>query len=171
MIGLKVNVLGFTSWQHALLEGQQWMRRPFYEDDKLVDKLDKVFIGHEKKVFATKGSVLGAPWPALSPAYAAWKQEHFPGMPIMQRKRRLIRGLTEPTRRDHIAKRNSKATRGEFGTTAPYMKYHQQERTSRGPLPRRPLIGVTKQLEGDYSEVLQDSFYDFMKSRVNNGRV
>jgi len=170
MIGLNVRVLGFDTWQHALLDGQQWMRRPFYEDDKLVSKLDVVFINHEKKVFATRGaSLMGSPWPALSPGYKAWKDEHFPGMPIMQRKQRLIRGLTETSRRDHIAKRNSRATVAEFGATTPYLKYHQQE--DRGPhkLPRRPVIGVTSAGQADYSKVMHDSFENFMRSRVDGG--
>lgn len=38
----------------------------------------------EARQFDTEGG-LGQRWPALSPAYAAWKAEHYPGKKIMER--------------------------------------------------------------------------------------
>lgn len=35
--------------------------------------------------FASEGAQGGAPWPQLNAAYAAWKDEHYPGRPILVR--------------------------------------------------------------------------------------
>lgn len=37
------------------------------------------------QVFASRGQVIGRPWPALNPSYAAWKAEQFPGRPPLIR--------------------------------------------------------------------------------------
>lgn len=40
------------------------------------------FSALEARQFDTEGG-LGKPWPALSPAYAAWKSKHYPGRSMM----------------------------------------------------------------------------------------
>lgn len=37
------------------------------------------------EVFASRGQVIGKPWPALNPAYAAFKAREFPGRPPLIR--------------------------------------------------------------------------------------
>jgi len=171
MLKLNVRVEGFSSLQHALLSGGEWMRRPFYADKGLVGKLDKIFVKHSEKVWETQGGVLGKPWPPLSEGYRHWKEQHYPGRSLMHRKLRLIRSFIQPNGRDHVAKRNSRATAAEFGTHVPYMKYHQQVTPGRGLLPMRALIGLPQPFQNDYSKAMQDSFYDFMKPKVNDGRI
>lgn len=43
---------------------------------------DFVRIGEEQ--FGTEGARSGQPWAPLSPTYAAWKEKHFPGRPILR---------------------------------------------------------------------------------------
>lgn len=53
------------------------------------------FLAAERRQFETQGLSGSGGWPPLSPAYGAWKAKHFPGMPILQRTRRLALSLTE----------------------------------------------------------------------------
>ncbi|HID08258.1 MAG TPA: hypothetical protein EYP10_14050 [Armatimonadetes bacterium] len=56
----------------------------------------------ERKVFASRGAILGASWAPLSPRYAKWKARHYPGRPIMVRSGRLFASLTREGSPDMI---------------------------------------------------------------------
>src|SRR4051794_23366598 len=45
-------------------------------------------------VFASRGSVIGHPWPALSPSYATWKAEQYPGRPPLVREGTLVNSFS-----------------------------------------------------------------------------
>lgn len=45
------------------------------------------------KPFASRGSVFGAVWPDLQPAYKSWKARKYPGRPILVRSNALSRGF------------------------------------------------------------------------------
>nr|WP_159015007.1 hypothetical protein [Streptomyces europaeiscabiei] len=53
------------------------------------------------EVFVSRGGIIGQPWDALSPAYAAWKAKYFPGRPP------LIRSGFLNTHFRHTATNNS----------------------------------------------------------------
>lgn len=93
-----------------------------------------------RKQFGSEGSYLGPrQWTPLKPAYAAWKQRHYPGKPILQLTGRLFNSLTQ---RPFAVERITKDSM-TIGTDVPYAKYHQLG----GPpfLPKRPIIGVPPQ--------------------------
>src|SRR5438132_124465 len=46
--------------------------------------------------FVNEGGSSGAPWAQLSPAYAAWKQQHYPGRGILVRSGALKASLAGP---------------------------------------------------------------------------
>jgi hypothetical protein len=48
------------------------------------------FLQIEEEQFNSQGARGGTPWPALSPAYAAWKEKNFPGMPLLQLTQRMF---------------------------------------------------------------------------------
>lgn len=50
------------------------------------------------EVFASRGQVIGEPWPALSDAYAAEKAREFPGAPPLIRSGLMNRGFREESR-------------------------------------------------------------------------
>lgn len=70
--------------------------------------------------FATEGH---GTWPPLSPRYAAWKAEHYPGKPIMRRTDRLYDSLVG---KGAGAVRDIQETRMRYGTTVPYAAIHQK---------------------------------------------
>jgi phage gpG-like protein len=74
------------------------------------------------------------PWPALSPAYAAWKQSAYPGKPIMRLTDRLYDSLTSQTS-DTIWFVGPKSM--QLGTRVPYFIYHQ---TGTNKMPARPVL-------------------------------
>lgn len=47
----------------------------------LLEAFGPVFRAHMQEQFASEGELAGG-WAPLSPAYAAWKAEHYPGRPI-----------------------------------------------------------------------------------------
>ena len=168
MIELSVKLLGYDSWQHAMLDASQWNRRPFYTDKGLQAKMHKIFLRQTDKVWETQGSVLGKRWPALSDTYAAWKRKHYPGRALMHRSLRLIRSFIEPNRRDAISEVDSRKTMATFGTRVPYSAYHQQP-GPRSRLPERALFKFTPKFAREYDEAFRDSLHDFLKPRFNGG--
>jgi|GEM_PF-730631 len=98
------------------------------------------FYAEEKEQFASEGSAGGEAWTPLSPAYAGWKEVHFPGMPIMQRTGDLERSLTSAGDPNSVRVETRKAL--TLGTRVPYAIYHQSL-DPRTKLPRRPIIMLT----------------------------
>jgi phage gpG-like protein len=89
-----------------------------------------------KKQFAQEGGYTNrSRWSPLSPRYAAWKQRHYPGKPILQLTGALFNSLT----RRPFGVEEITAHTMVIGTDVPYAKYHQVG----GPpyLPARPIIG------------------------------
>lgn len=70
----------------------------------------------------------GAPWQKLSPKYAKWKQEKYPGQPILRRTGEMLDSATIRTRGNKFLVDSTK-----------YGKY-QQFGTSK--MPARPWMGV-----------------------------
>jgi phage gpG-like protein len=75
-------------------------------------------------------------WAELSPDYGAWKEKHFPGMPILQRGGGLLDSFTEGGA-DHVDRRTETVL--EWGSAVPYSVYHQMGyRTRLGTGRRKP---------------------------------
>lgn len=77
-------------------------------------------------------------WPALSPGYAAWKQKHYPGKPMMRRSDRLYDSLVGVTS-DSVWKVTKQSI--QFGTRVPYWREHQYGDPTRH-LPARPTVAM-----------------------------
>lgn len=71
------------------------------------------FFGGE--VFASRGRVIGEPWQALNPSYAAMKARQFPGRPPLVRTGEMMRSF----------KHTAAARRLEIFNTADYFAFHQ----------------------------------------------
>jgi phage gpG-like protein len=89
-----------------------------------------VWFEQNERVFAAEG--LPTAWPALSPAYAAWKQRNFPGKTILRRTDRLFGSLTSMAP-DTIFQATPRTLR--MGSRVPYFMAHQ---VGAGNLPARP---------------------------------
>ena len=46
--------------------------------------------------FLTEGEWGGTPWPQMSPRYALWKEEHYPGRPLLVREALMRRAMLDP---------------------------------------------------------------------------
>jgi len=99
---------------------------PVIEDD---------FYAQEKDQFKSEGAEGGAGWKELSPAYAEWKEAHFPGKPILQRKGDLYNSLTSGSDPNAVKIEARKTL--TLGSRVSYAIYHQRG-TSK--MPARPEI-------------------------------
>lgn len=89
--------------------------RPVWE--ALADRFAKV----EARQFDSEGGYGSGGWPALSPAYAAWKARHYPGKPILERTGALRASLTERPFGIEVIEHGSMT----LGSGIDYGKYHQ----------------------------------------------
>lgn len=116
------------------------------------DHAKKYFGG---QVFASRGGVLGQPWPRLSPAYAAQKAKRYPGRLVLVRT-----GLMQ---------RSSKSTPSNMSVTiyndAPWFKYHQSS-AARTKIPRRVMIGVYNGMQSDVTTIIARSLAAKIKRSV-----
>jgi phage gpG-like protein len=78
-----------------------------------------------------------AHWAPLSPEYAAWKQRHFPGRPILVLSGRMRAAFGNVDGSSFDALKEIFETHATFGTVLPYPIYHQTG-TSKMPA-RRPV--------------------------------
>ena len=90
----------------------------------------------EREQFETEGKYApGGHWQALSPRYAAWKAQHYPGTKILELTGRLKRSMTSQTS-DTIWE--TAPDRMKIGTAVPYAAVHQ----TGGRVPERPFLVV-----------------------------
>lgn len=98
--------------------------RPAMQD---VGKYLKGF--YSGQVFASRGGVIGHPWPRLSERYAAWKAQQYPGRPVLVRTGLMQRSFKYETT-------NMSAT---ISNSAPHFVYHQSDEV-RTIIPYRPMM-------------------------------
>ena len=70
------------------------------------DKVLDILYEAERQLFAKEGRTSEeGKWKKLSPRYAAWKNKHYPGMPILTLTGRFSGSMTDPTGTHHVEKR------------------------------------------------------------------
>lgn len=102
-----------------------------------------------REQFAGQGVGPAGSWPALSPKYAAWKAQRYPGKPILQRTGRLIESMTG-NRPDSIVEARPDSL--EFGTRVPYAAYHQR---GAGRLKQRKIFDFNEQQKTRLMKTIQ----------------
>lgn len=115
---------------------------------------------HAKKyfggqVFASRGGVLGQPWPRLSPAYAAQKAKRYPGRPPLVRIGVMQRSFTS----------KPSAMSVTISNDAPYFKYHQSS-APRAKIPRRVMIGIYTGMQTDVTNIIAAALTKKIQSRA-----
>lgn len=107
-----------------------------------------------KRHFDTEGeSGASGKWAPLSPKYAAWKEKHYPGKPILRRTDALYKGLTERP----MAVESITATTAVFGTDRFYAAIHQRGGWVSGWPPERPVIALTQADKDVIVKILQQA--------------
>ncbi len=88
-------------------------------------------------------------WQKLSPEYAAWKEENYPGRPILQLRRHLINAATQKGAYGNITEISDKSF--EYGvdlTKIPYARVHDMGgragRGRRSQMPKREFMFLDK---------------------------
>jgi len=90
-VSVSVSILGEMQLDRALagrIRATSDLSQPF---EHIADDFEE----EQEKRFEHEGSLDGAKaWPALSPDYAAWKEQHYPGRKILVRTGKLRDALT-----------------------------------------------------------------------------
>lgn len=96
--------------------------------------------------FSSEGVRLtGKAWEPLSPRYAAWKNKHFPGQPILRRTGEMEDLLVGVPMNIERVTRNS----GEFGASSRILGYHQRGTHNQDgsvKMPARPVVRLTEDM-------------------------
>ena len=85
--------------------------------------IEEDFYAQMKDQFKTEGAEGGEAWVPLTPEYAGWKEQHYPGQPILQRTGDLYNSLTSSTDANAVLVEGRKSL--TLGSRVPYGMYHQ----------------------------------------------
>ena len=129
----------------ALIRGASDMRPIFHQ------VVEPEFYRMEYERFEGEGSP--DHWAALSPKYAAWKANHFPGRRILEREGLLKESLTQYPARHQI--RRMSEHEFEIGTRHPAAGFHQYGTRK---MPKREIIDF-KAADGKRLEKLIESWF------------
>lgn len=110
-------------------------------------KFERVLARANRRRFLAQGASDGAAWAPLSPRYAAWKANHYPGKTILRRTDELFRSLTRVPMDVHRVTPSA----AEFGTDVPYAIFHQ---LGTKHMPARPPVVVTPLLERELNRLV-----------------
>ncbi len=116
------------------------------------DDVAEVFYDAEESIFAAQGQP--QKFKKLSPAYKAWKDTNFPGMPIMQMTGALKEALTGTGGTPGKATPIKRSMRNGImiGVKSPYAHRHQYGTAG---MPRRKIIQTTAAERVKFAKVLQ----------------
>jgi len=107
-------------------------------------------------VFEREGAFEGrVKWQELSPAYARWKTQHYPGRKILELTGRLRASLTNKGGPDNVLQITP--TMLAVGTVVPYAIRHQ---LGLGNLPMRKIIELTADQKLRWVQILHKYMYD-----------
>lgn len=112
--------------------------------DAIADSLARA----ERRQFDSEGGYASGGWAPLSPRYAAWKERHYPGRPILVRTGRLRASLTERPLGVEVIRPHSAI----LGSHVPYGLHHQR---GGGRLPRRRPVELPESVRRQWVQIVQ----------------
>lgn len=108
-------------------------------------RLTPLFEAESRRQFDAQGGGPRGGWAALSPGYARWKEEHYPGKTILRRTDALYQALTESS--SVFAERVMSGEQFDFGTRGvEYASFHQ---LGTGSMVDRPPFDFSPDFEAD----------------------
>lgn len=143
--------------------GEKVIRRLQHLGEKLADfrplaaMIDPIFYGWMGERMDSEGR---GSWEPLSPSYAAAKAARYPGKPILQASGAMYDGLTAD--RSKYSVHRITVDSGEWGTDAPYARYHQD---GTGRMPQREIILVDTDLRVGILEAMRVHMRDTLAAR------
>lgn len=143
-IDIKIKNLSFIKKKLAKIKKKIIDLNPVWDDVR------NVFFDIENKRFETQNK---GRWRPLSPGYAEWKRQHYPGKPIMVLKGNLKKSLTSMSDKTVYIKNKREMT---IGTSIEYAlaQHFGIKKKGLGGLPSRPLIGITKQDANKFKKII-----------------
>ncbi len=112
-------------------------------------KLTPVFEAEMARQFDAEGGGPSGAWRPLLPAYARWKEEHYPGKTILRRTDDIFTALTQSS--SPLAARVFSGDHFNFGTQGvPYASHHQVS------LNARPIFDFSEDFESDLARAALD---------------
>ena len=127
--------------------------------DKVFPKLVPVFEAEAREQFDAEGhGPRAGRFEPLSEMYRQWKEDRYPGKPILQRTGAMFEGLTESS--SPFATRRYDSSSFDFGTSGlDYASYHQ---TGTSRMPARPPFDFTDQLQTDLVRAGRDGIEELL---------
>ena len=140
---IEIRVAGLEKLEGVEGELREWGERPF--DGGAALRIKRNWTERIDKAFTSKGKSIGMNWPPLSPAYAAWKNRHFPNRPLLVLRGHLRDSLTNESSRQMVFNRAG-GRQLIIGTRIKYAKFHQYGTKK---MPARPFVKVDQGLVND----------------------
>jgi phage gpG-like protein len=106
-------------------------------------RMTPVFEDEMRSQFDAEGQGASGSWAPLSEQYAAWKEDHYPGQPILQREGTLHEALTSSG--SPFARRVVSGDEFDFGTIG--VEYASVHQLGSGRMPARPLFDMGTDFE------------------------
>jgi hypothetical protein len=132
MLGLKIELRGVQAAQNLWQLLIARLRFNSGGSDNPLTKIAEDFYATERAWFDSEG---GGRWRPLSPRYAAWKKQTYPGKKILQRRGRMYAEFTGQTRRFRVM--NKRLIINARGVDY-WIKHEYGDPSTR--LPKRPVL-------------------------------
>ncbi len=153
----------------ADINGVEVLNRAFNRIDEQITDLRsiwpavaEVFYKAERDQFDTEGAAgASGKWAPLSQAYKKYKEQHFPGEPILQREHSLVESLTSAEGLDSIFRPEPDEL--VIGSKAPYALAHQRPKAG-SKLPARPPISLTETQKREMQKAIQIGLVRFARA-------
>jgi len=153
MIKLKLDIIG----EKSVVRGMDALIQHLGKDLRpMLEAVREWWYSWQSAVFAEEGSeLLGRKWQPLSHNYAAWKERHFPGRPILELTGALRDAMTG---KGSGAWRKVEKKSMTLGTQGIDYTFAHNFGTDR--LPARKFIGSTREALVDLDKRMQDVLAD-----------
>lgn len=154
---LRVKVHGAKQFSRSLDRVARYIgrdRRPIYKE------IMAWWYEHQEQQFDSEGAHITSTWAQLGAiadggppgSYGRWKAKHYPEKPLLELSGDLRRAMTGKSGR---AFKSLKKTHLKLGVRdVPYWRTHQYGRRRRN-IPKRPMVGITKEMQVDLDKRMQ----------------
>jgi len=126
------------------------------------DKVLDIIYEAERQLFAQEGQTEEHDkWEVLSSRYAAWKEKHYPGMPILTLTGRFRGSMTDPSGQHYEERRPRSLTWGSHHKVSGGHDLGGIHAVKHENMPAREPIRITQRNVDDIANVVVDYILDF----------
>lgn len=135
------------------------------------DEIEVILRKSTQSVFASEGRGGQFKWPPLKPSTILDRiRQGYSPTPMLVRSGRMKRGITQQGG-EHIF--NKRKLEMDFGTSVPYLIFHQMSREinpGKGKLPRRAVVVIDKKDVSQIIQVIRKAFdKEYQKAQMMKG--